>query len=247
VGSRLQIIIPCYNEANRLAAEPFLQAIATTPDLALLFVDDGSIDETADVLARLVALGGGRISVVTLPRNGGKSQAVRQGVIAAFERQPDVVGYWDADLSTPLSAIRDLLNVMETHPEVDIVIGSRVKLLGRHITRSAFRHYTGRLFATVTAFLLRMAVYDTQCGAKLFRVNDQVRRAFAEPFRSRWIVDVEILARYIALKGVTSAASSICEVPLQTWTEKPGSKLRMRHAFRAMWDLVRVPRPRSGS
>ena len=125
-------------------------------------------------------------------------------------------------------------------PSVEVVIGSRVKLLGRRIVRHAWRHYVGRVFATGASLALGLAVYDTQCGAKLFRASDLARSVFATPFRSRWVFDVEILARYVAALGREQAAARIVELPLDTWIDVPGSKVRSWHATRAVFDLVRI-------
>jgi dolichyl-phosphate beta-glucosyltransferase len=83
-------------------------------------------------------------------------------------------------------------------------------------------------------------VYDTQCGAKIFRANEAVRQAFTTPFRSRWIFDIEILARYIATIGRGAAESRIYELPLKTWTDVPGSKVTPLDAIRAVWDLALI-------
>jgi dolichyl-phosphate beta-glucosyltransferase len=238
--ARLQLVVPCYNEAGRLRSDAFLQLVASRRDVGLLFVDDGSTDATPAILADIVTGGCGKVSVLTLPHNLGKAGAVRRGILAAFDKQPELVGYWDADLSTPLSALQEFIDVLDASPQVEIVIGARVKLLGRRIDRHAFRHYCGRAFATATSLVLHLGVYDTQCGAKIFRANQSVRGAFSAPFRSKWIVDVEILARYIAATGTASAESRICELPLRTWTEVPGSKLDVWHAVRAVWDLAMI-------
>ena len=205
-------------------------------------MDDGSRDGTPAILAEIASGGGTRVSVLTLPGNVGKARAVQRGVLAALEEQPEFVGYWDADLSTPLSELQAFIDVLDAHPSVDIVMGARVKMLGRRIERSGFRHYAGRLFATAASLALRIAVYDTQCGAKIFRANQEVRQAFVLPFRSQWVMDVELLARYIALVRPAGASSRICEVPLQTWTDVPGSKIRMGSAVRALWDLACIAR-----
>jgi dolichyl-phosphate beta-glucosyltransferase len=239
---RLQLVIPCYNEASRFKSEAFLEFVASRSDARIVFVDDGSTDDTAAILADAVTRGRDKMSVVTLPRNVGKARAVQCGVLAAFEQQPEFVGYWDADLSTPLAALPEFIEVLDANPLVDIVIGSRVKLLGRHIDRKMMRHYCGRLFATAASLALRVGVYDTQCGAKVFRANQSVRQAFSPPFQSRWIVDVEILARYIAANGPASAKVQICELPLRTWTEVSGSKLSKWQAVRAVWDLALISR-----
>src|SRR3954468_4320305 len=243
--ARLQLVVPCFNEAERLHPEAFVECVATNPDIAIVFVDDGSTDATASILAVLVQRGGANIRVITLPRNIGKARAVQFGVQAAFAEEPEFVGYWDADLSTPLNIVREFIAVFDARPDLDIVMGARVKLLGRDIVRSLARHYSGRVFATAASLALGVPVYDTQCGAKLFRATAPVDRVFASPFRSKWIFDGEILARYIALADATWSGLHIYELPLPTWRAVPGSKLRVWHGVRAMWDLVWIARDAS--
>ena len=238
--ARVQLVVPCFNEAERLKPDVFLHLVASQPDIGLVFVDDGSTDATPVILADVVARGGASIAVLTLHQNVGKARAVQHGVRAAFERLPEFVGYWDADLATPLTAVPEFMAVFASKPDVEIVMGSRVKLLGRQVRRSLVRHYCGRVFATAASFALGVAVYDTQCGAKIFRATPQVQQAFDAPFRSRWIFDVEILARYLAATGAAEAGSRVYELPLTTWTAVPGSKLRVWHGVRAIWDLARI-------
>jgi len=247
--ARLQLVVPCYNEAGRLPAAAFLEAAQQRSDTEFLFVNDGSTDDTAGMLARLCssANGRGNLAALNLPRNGGKAAAVRSGVLAALDRHPEFVGFWDADLATPLAALQDFIDVLDANPQVDIVMGARVKLLGHHVERYPLRHYTGRLFATAASLALRLAVYDTQCGAKIFRVTPRTRQAFAAPFRSRWVFDVELLSRYIAASGREAASAGIYELPLNTWVDVPGSKVKAWHGVQAMWDIARIWRqtPRS--
>jgi glycosyltransferase involved in cell wall biosynthesis len=240
--ARLQLVIPCYNEASRLDTNTFVQFVTARDDVGLLFVDDGSTDSTAQVLKDIADKSAGRVDTLLLPRNGGKAQAVQRGIVAAIDKQSELIGYWDADLATPLDAIDEFLGVFDSHPDIDIVIGSRVKLLGRRIERHAFRHYAGRIFATAASLALGLDVYDTQCGAKIFRVNREIRQVFAIPFRSGWVFDIEALARYANLIGLDRAASSIYELPLTTWTDVAGSKVKIRHAVRAAWDIARIQR-----
>jgi dolichyl-phosphate beta-glucosyltransferase len=240
MAARLQLVVPCFNEAARLNADAFLQFIAGRSDVSLVFVDDGSTDATPAMLADLAARGAARITVLTLTSNTGKARAVQHGIRAAFDRQPEFVGFWDADLSTPLAAVPEFLEIFESRPDVDIVMGARVKLLGRRITRGLLRHYCGRAFATAASFTLGAPVYDTQCGAKLFRASAPVRQAFDAPFQSKWIFDVEILSRYLAATGDARSGSRIYELPLASWTAAPGSKVRVWHGVRALWDLAAI-------
>ena len=236
------LVVPCYNEARRLCPDAFVQAMQRFPSLAFLFVDDGSSDETFEVLGTLCAAHPQQAHVVRLARNGGKGEAVRQGVLRAFEQDPEVVGYWDADLATPLDEWAPMARLLESS-RAAIVLGSRVKLLGRTIERDELRHYMGRVFATAVSQTLRLPVYDTQCGAKLFRVSDLTRRLFAEPFASRWIFDVEILARALRLRERTEndrESPLAVEYPLHSWIDVKGSKLRWHDFAHAAGDLAKI-------
>src|SRR5205085_869471 len=92
--SSARLIVPCYNEEHRLDRARFV-AFARDPRIELLFIDDGSKDGTASVLADLTREGGGKIAFHSLPRNAGKGEAVRQGLLRALEEGASVVGYAD--------------------------------------------------------------------------------------------------------------------------------------------------------
>jgi glycosyltransferase involved in cell wall biosynthesis len=236
------IVVPCFNEARRLDQAAFERFASEAPEVAFCFVDDGSLDATKQILEALAARLPGRAEVVVLERNSGKAEAVRRGVNHALERAPRYVGYWDADLATPLAVIRQFSSLLERNPRLRMIMGARVQLLGRRIERSALRHYAGRIAATAISTVLGLRVYDTQCGAKLFRA-DAARELFREPFRTRWIFDAEIIARLIAqLRQPTDPAASevVYEFPLETWMDVRGSKIRPRDYLRAFVDLLRI-------
>ena len=145
-------------------------------------------------------------------------------------------------ITTPLDAIENLQGILETQPAIQIVMGSRVRLLGRHIARKAARHYLGRVFATAASLTLDLPVYDTQCGAKIFRSGPGMSDLFAERFSSRWVFDVEIIARFIRLCGYDLARveASIYEFPLQQWKDVAGSRVRPKDFFVAFFDVLRI-------
>jgi dolichyl-phosphate beta-glucosyltransferase len=234
------MVVPCYNEAARLSPEPFRVFGETWRHGRFLFVDDGSTDDTSAVLSNLTTVLPDA-AVLRLPRNAGKAEAVRQGFLDAFRTDPEYVGFWDSDLATPLDAIPLFEAVLRDRPQTEIVLGSRVNLLGRDVQRKAVRHYLGRAFATAVAIAVGLEVYDSQCGAKLFRTTSTVRDLFALPFHSRWIFDVEILARFLQLKrrdGTGGAEALLYELPLPVWHDIGGSKLRLKDFGRAMIDLT---------
>lgn len=243
----LELVVPCFNEADRLDEGAFLDFVSRRPAVRLLFVDDGSRDGTAAIHARMAATAPGRISALRLDTNRGKAEAVRRGIVDAIGRRPALVGFWDADLPTPLDAVDDFLAVASKYPGIDLILGSRVLLMGRDIRRKASRHYLGRVFATAASLALDLPVYDTQCGAKVFRANEALGRVFEEPFRSRWVFDVEILARYLALPaddGGPPRRSRIYELTVPAWYDVPGSKLAPLDFSRSMFDLARIWRER---
>lgn len=235
------IVVPCYNEEARLQAEAFVRAVRGDPALIVLFVNDGSTDATAALLREICARSPQQLRQLDLAKNAGKAEAVRQGMLQAFSLDVAWVGYWDADLAAPLDELGALAAAVQ-RPGVELALGSRVRLLGRSIERSPLRHYLGRLFATLASMVLRLPVYDTQCGAKLFRRTERVARVFAQPFMTRWIFDVEILARLAVEAGEQALPGTVVEVPLHRWHDVAGSKLRPGSAIRAGLELLRVAR-----
>ena len=239
------IVVPCWNEERRLPVARFGAFLAAEPDVGFVFVDDGSTDGTRERLRSLEKAAPERVRLLCLDGNAGKAEAVRRGVLEALGGAPRFVGYWDADLATPLDVIPEFRRELETHAEREIVMAARVHLLGRRIQRSALRHYLGRLSATWIAIALDLRVYDTQCGAKLFRNGPHLLELFREPFLSSWLFDVEILARRIsqsASSGLPPAREVVYEYPIPAWTDVTGSKLRWGAYPRAALDLVRIRR-----
>jgi len=239
---RVTVVVPCYNEEHRLPVDAFRDFAVDGSQVDFLFVNDGSTDGTLQRLDKLRAEDPSRFAVLNLEKNSGKAEAVRRGTLAAIDRWPAVVGFWDADLATPLTEIPAFLDVFEQRPEIDMVFGARVRLLGRRISRHASRHYVGRFGATLISQTLGLAVYDTQCGAKLFRVNDELRDIFSTPFLSRWIFDVEIIARLVSRRGRDAAAQAIYELPVREWNDVHGSKVKSMDFIRALRDLWKIRR-----
>ena len=162
----LALVVPCYNEAARLDPEAFLQFAAAHPNVRLLMIDDGSVDATPDILARMCTAAPESAEALRKPSRSGKAEAVRTGILAGIERGAELVGFLDADLSTLLRAIDDFLAVLRGRPSLEFILGSRVMLLGRDVRRKTTRHYMGRVFAMAVSHALDLPVYDTQCGAR---------------------------------------------------------------------------------
>jgi glycosyltransferase involved in cell wall biosynthesis len=234
------IVVPCYNEAKRLKTAEFADFLEKHPDVDLCFVNDGSSDDTSKILLAFAQERAVRVDVVEMKQNEGKASAVRHGVLHALKKNScRYVGYWDADLATPLSLLPDFLGVAEKKPGLLIIMGSRINRMGAAIHRQWHRHYLGRLFGTVASIFLKIPVYDTQCGAKLVEAG-LARKIFAEPFHAEWLFDVEMLARAINELGRPVAMGSIFEIPLDRWEDVSGSKLKAWHYLLAVIDLAKI-------
>ncbi len=234
------MVVPCYNEAERLDVDGFAE-LAASGVATLLFVDDGSTDGTRAVLEGLAA-SSAAVDVLALDHNKGKAEAVRLGMRHAVGAGATVVGYYDADLATPPSELVRLVRTLCGDPTLNGALGARVARLGSSIERRALRHYTGRIFATVASLALGVAVYDTQCGAKVFRATPELAAALERPFSSGWSFDVLLLQRLFDGEGSCAGLGpdTFVEVPLESWRDVPGSKVRVSSGLAALADVARM-------
>jgi glycosyltransferase involved in cell wall biosynthesis len=212
-------------------------------DFGFLFVDDGSGDRTFDVLQKLAAQNPGSCQILKLEKNSGKAEAVRRGFVQGLTSGSDYLAFWDADLATPLEVLPTFLKIFEERPVLEMIFGARVKLMGHDIRRQTTRHYLGRIFATFASHTLRLEIYDTQCGAKMFRKTDTLVRMFETPFLSKWIFDVELIARFLKDKKPIrrdQIEALIYEMPLPAWYDVAGSKVKPGDFFKAIGELWRI-------
>jgi len=210
----LSIIIPAYNEANRLPGslikvEQYLGA-SKWDFVEVVVVDDGSRDNTV----QLAEAAGAR--VLKNPGNRGKGYSVRHGMT---EARGDIVLFTDADLSAPIEEADKLIAAIETET-YDVAIGSRA--LDRNLTtvhESGFREFAGIIFNKIVRAVLWLPFVDTQCGFKAFR-RERCKIIFEQQRIERFGFDPELLylARHHGLKSV--------EIPVR-WAHSPATKVNM--------------------
>ena len=231
----LSLVVPCRNEFKRLNPEAFLAATEKRAWLSFCFVDDGSTDATAERLAHLERLSPS-IHAIYLPRNMGKAEAVRTGMrhLCAYSHS-DLFGFWDADLATPLDEVDGFVRRFDQCPGLEAVIGSRWPHLGSGIRRTAVRGLAGAIAKSAIRRILGQYVWDTQCGAKVFS-RETAQELFAHPFRTRWLFDVELLLRF----GRRRLGACVCEMPLASWRDVPGSKIGIVEAWRIFIEFMNV-------
>jgi len=227
----LSIVIPAYNEEDRLVAS--LAKIASYLDAGgidaeLLVVDDGSKDKTAELAAK--ALEGRRGRVVGNGENRGKGYSVRHGVLEARGR---FVLLTDADLSTPIEEHAKLAAVIRDR-DLDVVIGSRaLPDSDVQVRQGWLRQAMGRSFNTIIRALTRLRFPDTQCGFKLMD-RERVKPLFEKMVVDGFAFDVELLflcARF---------GLSVADVPV-TWRNATGSKVSLvGDPLKMIADVLRV-------
>ena len=233
------VVIPCYNEETRLLSTEFTDFIKENTGYHLCFVNDGSTDGTLQVLKALQKGKEDFITVYDCKENGGKAEAVRQGMLhmAQFE-DLDYIGFLDADLSTDLADFDALVTRIE-NSDFKIVSGSRISRMGADITKESARKIISLTINFIIRKILKMEFKDTQCGAKIFS-KDVIHLSFDKKFITKWIFDVEIFLRMRKHFGIEKARQLICEKPLKRWIHADGSKLSMKDSFKIIGQLGQI-------
>jgi glycosyltransferase involved in cell wall biosynthesis len=232
------IIIPFYNEEKRFDVESFNEFVKTHTDISFCLVNDGSSDRTIQILNELQQRFS-NVEALDLKINRGKAEAIRSGVKHLLTKKSySHIAFLDADFSAPLETIPYMLDYAS---DKSVVLGSRILYLGSNISRNPFRHYVGRVFATMASEILNLPIYDTQCGAKIFAVK-MAEVGFKDTFVTTWLFDLELIMRIINEFGWDYFMKNSREVPLPVWIEKGGSKVKLSYAFKMPFDLLKIRR-----
>jgi glycosyltransferase involved in cell wall biosynthesis len=235
------IIVPCFNEERRLDIGVFQEYIFSHKEVGFCFVDDGSHDGTYEIIKEAASRFPKQVTTKRLLQNSGKGEAIRTGInhVLATQKASRYLGYWDADLATPLEEIDSLLDTLGNGRPYLVASGSRITRMGASIQRTFLRYADGKLFSFLASMVLGLKFRDTQCGAKLFE-RTLAERVFQKPFLSSWAFDVEIFARIRSLFGKADTRKIVCEVPLYSWKEIPGSKITFSSQLKMLFDLLRI-------
>lgn len=231
---RAACLVPCYNESKRLDISGFMSAAEANPEVHFYFLNDGSTDDTVDAFKRMKQEHP-NIFYFDYKVNQGKAEVIRKSMIQLADNSYPYIGFLDADLATPLDEFLRLLHIAEEQDDVEIILGSRVKLKGWDIQRNAIRHWFSRIVLTIIDSIFRLEIYDTQCGCKIFR-NQHVEAVFSQPFVTKWLFDIEIFIRYTrSIKGI-----KILEIPLKQWQEVRGSKIKWVDFISVPWNILQL-------
>jgi len=214
-------------------------------EVKIVFSDDASVDKTVELLEKIQDEFKSQVHICRLQTNEGKAEAVRKAVLYAFDQELSFnkISYMDADLSVSLE---ELMSISYQLSQKKIfAFGSRISKIDNTIIRSNFRHYSGRIIATMISKLLKIAVYDTQCGCKIFDAK-LAKELFRDPFISRWLFDVELFFRIIKLYSREELKEISLEVPLKTWVDGGDSRVKPTYFFKIWRDLFLIKKRYSG-
>lgn len=224
----VSVVIPAYNEEWRIL--PTIGAIATHMSARgepweLIVSDDGSTDATATLVSDLRFA---NLRLLSAPRNAGKGDAVRRGVLAARGRQ---ILFADADQSTPIEQFDRL--AAQLAEGYDVVVGSRTAAGAAVRGKSLTRRVLSRGLHLLVSRVFGIEVSDTQCGFKLFAAP-AARRLFTAQVVDGFSFDLEVL--YLAHKF----HYRVSEVPVE-WYDAPGSTVAaVKVSLQFLRDLVRI-------
>ncbi|MGE0560229.1 MAG: glycosyltransferase [Flavobacteriales bacterium] len=235
------IIIPCYNEAKRILENEFLSFVNENSSIDLLFVNDGSNDNTIDVLQKL-SQKHPQIAVLDLTKNLGKAEAVRAGFLQALKNVTyNYIAFLDADLAIPLDEFIRLLDFTLKNPQLEFTYLSKIRRVGAAVNQPYKRFLMGRILSFMTRLSLNLPVYDTQCGCKLFSRNI-ASKIFETPFISAWLFDIELFWRILNLKNRAYFDTNTQEVPLNRLVDRGSSKVSGKALFKLPVEFFKIHR-----
>ncbi len=235
------IVVPCYNEADRLDLESFHEFLAEHKNYTVCFVNDGSSDSTLKMLKTFQAGRESRVHVYDAPRNNGKAEAIRSGVNYMLQNtNAKNIGFMDADLATGFEDYENLVHSLDDDlDEGGMVIGSRTRVNTATIQRTPFRSASSNIFNKIIQWIIGLKINDTQCGAKVF-TRHTANTLFQKAFISKWLFDIELLMRMRNKYGKKSMLKKFKEVSLKKWTEVEGSKITLKDAFQFPIQLIKI-------
>ena len=235
----MKIIVPCYNEYHKIDKNRYIQFLKNQEDVGIVFSDDGSTDGTLKTLKEIQQSCSSQVHICVSTQNNGKAGAIRKAVLYCYDEglEFDKIAYLDADLSVSLEecySISGLLN-----KDILFAFGSRISKIDNTIIRTHFRHFSGRFVATMISNLLGVAVYDSQCGCKVFDAK-LAKTVFEDAFISKWLFDVEIIFRIIKLYSRKQLKNMALEIPLRSWIDAGDSKVKLSYFIRMWYDLYLI-------
>jgi glycosyltransferase involved in cell wall biosynthesis len=236
MNSKVVIIIPCFNEAERINLSYF-NILFRLNSTAWVFVDDGSTDGTSKILKKYSNKK--NIIYLKLSHNVGKSNAIAHGMNYASSKISNIgwIGFLDSDGAFAISDVENIIKMTSSIGSHDAIYTSRVKMAGRNIKRNNARHVIARLITSLFGLVWKDIPYDTQSGFKLYKYSDDFNSILIKPFKTKWFFDIELSIRNFMYKKENL---NVWEEPVSTWVDMPGSKINYRQSLRISLEVIYI-------
>lgn len=227
--NKLLFLVPCFNEEHRFSLE-YWQKLIENKNISFLFIDDGSTDKTAQIINSLKS---DNVNTLLLHDNKGKSNAVRSGILKAYEDLSKYILIVDSDASFSINCLYDFISRFEFELKHETggyqaYFGARVKLAGRQIKRNTSRHIYSRVLHTILGFMNRQLPYDTNCGLKILNLESINPVIFREPFKTRWFFEIEMLRRH---KLFELCEMKVFDIPALDCVDQPTNNFDIKNRF----------------
>lgn len=227
----LSVIIPLYNEANRVANLHRVYKYLNTKKFnwEIILVNDGSTDDTKKTLKRMLKFYPSKNTrIISYSQNKGKGFAIKTGMLASIG---EYRLFTDIDLSTPIEEFNKFLPYLKNF---DVIIGSRKRTGSKVITRQPnFREQLGKGFTKLSQIILQLNITDFTCGFKCFS-KIAAQEIFVRQKINRWSFDSEIL--FLAKK----LNMKVKEIPVK-WSNDPSSKVKFPNDItQSFLDLLEI-------
>lgn len=236
MNNKVVIIIPCFNEAERLNFSYF-NILSRIKSVVWVFVDDGSTDDTSKILKKYSNKK--NILNIKINHNVGKSNAIVYGMNYASSEISNVgwIGFLDSDGAFATSDVENIINMTSSIGRYDAIYTSRVKMAGRNIKRNNARHIISRLITSLFGLVWEDIPYDTQSGFKLYRYADNFNLILKKPFKTKWFFDIELSIRSLKYRKKNL---NVWEEPVSSWVDMPGSKINYRQSLRISLEVIYI-------
>lgn len=232
------IIIPCYNEANRLIAAEFIEFAISHQHFSFLFINDGSTDQTLKVLEKIAIAP--QINFLSFEKNVGKAEVVRKGILEGLKNNTySYFAYLDADLAIPLEEFERLYKITTDDSQYGFTFLSKIPRKDAEVNQPFKRYFIGRVLAFFNKVSLKLPIYDTQCGCKIM-TREVATLISATPFISAWLFDVEIFWRIINTYGRVYFSKHILEVPLNKLIERGPSSISGKSLLKLPFEYLKI-------
>ena len=230
------IVIPCFNESKRLQSDKFIEHLEKNPQLSFMFVNDGSSDQTL-IMLKNMAKRSPRSHFIDLPKNSGKAEAVRQGMLEASKEEYTHIGFLDADLTISLETASEMIQMLYVE-EKEFIYASRKKRVLSNKNQNLFRKLLSLSFSKVSRFMIGLPVNDTQCGSKFFRAH-LIPVLFKNSFISKWVFDVEVFFRF-KFYFEEQVEENLLEYPLIHWDDNTTTKIKLKDYLKVPLHLLKI-------